>query len=682
MRDDIDRVVRLEMSNTVLEKPPSLLLAALAKSVYSLLMRMILIIVLSCGLWPFGAIAQPAAGIDWQRQAQSIVSALDYIAVDYPEAVQNGTVLNANEYAEQREFAATVQALLVALPPRSEQDALIDEAAALTELIEQRAAARVIRDHCRLLAARLVEVYGLSTAPRVAPNLATAAPLFAAQCAGCHGSSGQGDGLAGAALDPSPTNFLNLERARLRSVYSLYSTISLGVQDTGMTSFAHLSETERWALAFFVAGLRDDPAIIASGKRLWEQGTLNEALPTLGRLTSRTPAELEANNAEENAPTLAYLRHHPGVVERSAPNPVERTKWELQNALVAYRNNQPELALQMALTAYLEGYELIESPLGTLDRDLAIGIERDMQILRRLIRDRVSPEILSSTINGLQTRLDEADVLLTEQGSSPTTLFISALLILLREGLEAILIIAAMGLYLRRTEQTKSLRYLHFGWIAALAVGALTWLGIKTVIDISGAQREVIEGAAALLAAFVLLYVGIWMHRQGRAAQWQSFLNERLGRSLSKGALWGVAGLSFIAVYREILETALFYETLWLQSAQALPLIAGAATAGFGLITLGWLVFRVGTRLPLRQFFQINGALMFALAIVFTGKGVSALQEAGWVGATFVDLPRVDWLGLYPTMQSTGAQLAILTIGTIWLFSTGRQPASSGPAQS
>lgn len=642
---------------------------------------MILIIILSCSAWPLGTAAQQTAGIDWQYQAQSIVTALDYIAVDYPEAVQNGTVHNANEYAEQREFAATVQALLVALPPRSQQGALIEQAAALAELIEQRAAGHVIRDHCRRMAARLVEVYGLTTAPRVAPNLATAASLFAAQCAGCHGASGRGDGPAGAALDPIPTDFLNVERARQRTLYSLYSTISLGVQGTGMTSFAHLAETDRWALAFYVAGLRDDPATITHGKQLWDQGTLNEALPTLAGFTSRAPAELDTGTGEI-ASTLAYLRHHPEVLERTALNPVQRTKQELQSALVAYGNSQPELALQLALTAYLEGYELIESPLGTLDSDLAVGIEHDMQILRSLIRDRVSLETLSDATAALQARLDEAAGLLSEQGSSPVTLFISAFLILLREGLEAILIIAAMGLYLRRTDQTKSLRYLHCGWIAALAVGALTWLGIKTVIDISGAQREVIEGAAALLAAFVLLYVGIWMHRHGRAAQWQAFLNERLGRNLSKGALWGVAGLSFIAVYREILETALFYETLWLQSAQALPLIAGATTAGLGLITLGWLVFRMGARLPLRQFFQFNGALMFALAIVFAGKGVSALQEAGWVAATFVNLPRVDWLGLYPTAQSAGIQLAILGIGAIWLLSSHEKTPIKPTAQS
>jgi high-affinity iron transporter len=641
---------------------------------------MILIIISLAG-WSFTAAAQQASGIEWQHQAQSIVSALDYIAVDYPEAVQNGTILNANEYAEQREFAATVQSLLTTLPPRSQQDVLLEQAAELVELVEQRAAGDLINDQCRQLAVRLVEVYGLITAPRTVPNLATGASLFAEQCTGCHGPSGRGDGPAGVALDPSPTDFLDAERARQRSLYSLYSTISLGVPDTGMTSFSHLTEGERWALAFYVAGLRDNAETIAAGKQYWNRGTLNEALPTLASFTRQTPAEMDASDAEA-ASVLAYLRHRPEVLEQAISNPIELTKRELQNALQAYGNNQPEAALQFALTAYLEGYELIEASLGILNVDLAIGIEYDLQILRGLIRDQASFETLSAATVALEVRLNEAARLLDEQGSSPMTLFISALLILLREGLEAILIIAAMGLYLRRTEQPQSLRYLHIGWVAALAVGALTWLGIKTVIDISGAQREVIEGAAALLAAIVLLYVGIWMHRQGRAAQWQSFLNERLGRSLSTGALWGVAGLSFIAVYREILETALFYETLWLQSADALPLISGATVAALGLIALGWLVFRLGARLPLRQFFQVNGVLMFALAIVFAGKGVSALQEAGWIAVTFVNLPRVDWLGLYPTAQSAGIQAVIFVIGVTWFFSSPRQSSKSRIAQS
>jgi high-affinity iron transporter len=233
-----------------------------------------------------------------------------------------------------------------------------------------------------------------------------------------------------------------------------------------------------------------------------------------------------------------------------------------------------------------------------------------------------------------------------------------------------------MSLYLRRTEHTTAMRYLHFGWLGALAAGVLTWIGVKTVISISGAQREVVEGAAALLAAVVLLYVGIWLHRHSSAAHWQAFLNKRLGKSLSTGTLWGIAALSFVAVYREILETVLFYETLWLQSGSAMPLIVGASLAGVALAAAGWMVFRIGARLPLRRFFQVNGVLMFVLALIFAGKGISALQEAGWIEVTFVSLPRIDWLGVYPTAQSAGAQLLIICIGVIWLTFQSRRKAT------
>lgn len=629
-------------------------------------MRLILILVSL--ILPLSLEAQNESRPDPPLQAQTLVSILEYIAVDYHAAVGNGEILNSDEYEEQREFAATVKSLLEDLSPQSQRDAFLDQASVLADLIENRADARTVADHCRSLAKGLIKTYGINTAPSVTPDPAAASSLYAIQCAGCHGSGGHGDGPIGVALDPPPSSFLDSERADQRSIYNLYTAINLGIPNTGMPSFSHLSSSERWELAFYVAGLGDDAASISQGKQLWESGVFSDAVPTLAELTTQSPDELKSGS-NSIVPALAFLRHHPEVLNRPVSNPVERTKQELQRVLLAYGNSQPERALQSALTAYLDGFELVESQLSALDSELASGIERDMQVLRNLIRDRAPQAAIDDAITTLDARLDIVANLIEERGSSPTMLFVSALLILLREGLEAILVVASMALYLRRTERPCGLRYLHFGWFAALVVGVLTWLGIKSVINLSGAQREVIEGVAAMLAAFVLLYVGIWMHSQGRTMRWQSFLKERLGRTLSAGALWGIAGLSFVAVYREILEIALFYEALWLQSAQTTPLILGATTAGLGLSLLGWLVVRMGARLPLRQFFQINGALMFGLSVVFTGKGVGALQEAGWMTTTFVKFPKVDWLGLYPTVQSLGLQLAVVAVGAVWLYS-------------
>lgn len=639
-------------------------------------MRIILITIAIGYSFGVSAAAQSTTDSAWQQNAQSIIGALDYVAIDYPEAVQAGAVINAVEYAEQGEFLTTVNVLLLSLPPRPEKKVLLEQAQALAAMVERRAAASEVATGSRELAARLIETYDIIIAPFIATNPAAAAPLYGEQCAGCHGILGRGDGAAGAVLDPAPTDFHDIERARQRSLYGLYSTITLGVQGTGMPSFSSLTERQRWALAFYVAGLRDDPATITLGQRLWNDGVLHEAVPTLASFTSRIPAAIDVSGETASA-VLAYLRHHPEALVTSSGDPIRRTISGLQEVVSAYGNDQPDTALQLSLSAYLEGYELIEGPIGILDHELAVGIERDMQVLRNMIREGVPTQELESAAAELERRLQRASALLSDSGSSTATLVTSAFLILLREGLEAILLLAAMSLYLRRTDHPTAMRYLHFGWLSALTAGALTWIGIKTVIDLSGAQREVIEGTAALLAALVLLYVGIWLHRHSNAAQWHAFLNERLGRSLSTGTLWGIAALAFIAVYREILETVLFYETLWLQSGTAMPLVMGASIASLALVAAGWIVFRIGARLPLRRFFQANGVLMFVLALIFAGKGVTAFQEAGWIGVTFIGVPRIDWLGIYPTAQSVGSQLVLMCIGGISLVLLSQRKASA-----
>ncbi|MGH8495246.1 MAG: FTR1 family protein [Gammaproteobacteria bacterium] len=609
----------------------------------------------------------------WRQSAQSAVSALDYVAIDYPVAVSDGQVVNEAEYAEQREFAATVLELLGSLPDEPGREGLLSDAGKLVAAVESLAPADEIAQICRALAADVVRTYDIAVAPAGVPDPEAAAPLFAAQCAMCHGVEGRGDGPAATALEPPPTDFHDDARARQRSLYGLYSTITLGVEGTGMAAFAALDEASRWNLAFYVAGLGDDAAAIERGRELWNGEDFSAALPSLASLTSQTPAEVADAAGPDAEAAMTYLRHHPEALGSAQPSPLARAREGIEGAVAAYAGEQPEMATRLALTAYLEGYELVEAPLRTLDADMALDLERDMQAFRNLIREAAPVDSVRAAGDDLVQRLDAAGWRLDDEGLSPVTVFFSALLILLREGLEAILILAALAMYLRRTEHHRGLAYMHFGWAGALAAGVVTWIAAQTLIEVSGAQRETVEGIAALLASGVLLYVGIWLHRHSLAARWQAFLRERMGRSLSAGALWGIAGLAFIAVYREILETLLFYQALWLQSARPAPLMGGAAVAAIALVVLAWLVFRVGARLPLRQFFRANGILMFALAVVFAGKGVAALQEAGVLPAALVTFPRIDLLGVYPTVQSLGAQLGCLLIGAAWLIYSRRE---------
>lgn len=266
--------------------------------------------------------------------------------------------------------------------------------------------------------------------------------------------------------------------------------------------------------------------------------------------------------------------------------------------------------------------------------------------------------------------LDQAEQKLSSTELSGSTAFASALMILLREGLEAILVIAALAAFLLKTGRKEGLRYLYFGTGMAFLLGVVTWYVSAHVVKIGGAGRELTEGFAALFAAAMLFYVGFWLHSKTGAIQWKEFIQGSIKKALSRGSLWGLSGLAFIAVYREIFETVLFYQALWLQTSEEgqSMILSGFLVASVVLALLAWLILRYSTRLPLRQFFSVTSVFMFVLAIVFAGKGIAALQEAGKLPLSLVNFPRIDLLGIYPNLEGLGIQLAMVLVAAVLLW--------------
>jgi high-affinity iron transporter len=267
----------------------------------------------------------------------------------------------------------------------------------------------------------------------------------------------------------------------------------------------------------------------------------------------------------------------------------------------------------------------------------------------------------AAVIEGL---LDRAHGLLDSTRLSASATFLSAFVILLREGLEAILVVAAIYALLVRAGRRDALAYLHGGWILALIAGGLTWLVASYVVAMSGATREVTEGVSALVAAAILLYVGFWMHGKSQARQWQAYLDRRLAGALAGRTLWALAFVSFLAVYREAFETVLFYEALAVQAGPGggVPLLAGLAAAAGALLVLGWLIVRGSVRLPFSVFFGASAALLALLSVILAGKGVAALQAAGWIAVHEVHFPSLPLLGLYPNLQSLLLQAALVVV--------------------
>lgn len=606
--------------------------------------------------------------------AQKIIHILDYIAVEYPEIVKNGSVVDAEEYEEQREFSEQLLKMVQQLPVKSSSHTLSDDAKRLANVIQQKQSGEKIVSLSTAMSLRLIELFKVDVAPRVAPNVSDATMLFQENCAVCHGIEGFGNGPQAKSLNPAPANFHDRERQQHRSVFSLYNTISLGVDGTAMRSFDQLTSEQRWTLAFYVSNFYGTDVERARGEILITEEKLKPVIKTLKQLAQSTPAEIVADYGEDALAELVYLRSRPLEIQTRTIDPIKVAKDGLQTSLVAYQEGDYKSAYELAVAAYLEGYELVEAPLRTVDPELAKEIEAAMMEYRDQVKRRTGDTQVQILNNNIQEKLTEAAENLHKGSLSSSVNFFSAFLILLREGLEAILILAAISAVLIKTGRGDMMRYLHIGWIAALALGGLTWFVAGHFINISGANREVTEGVFALVAAAMLVYVGYWLHNQTYAMQWQQFIRSKISKSLSNSTLTGLAIVAFLAVYREVFESILFFNTLWLQTnveGQA-QIFSGMLTAAILLVLLAWAIFKFSVRLPLKLFFRVNSVFLYLLAIVFAGKGVAALQEAGKLRVDPVNFFQIDALGISPNLESLGIQAAMI-LAAVLVYVLSRQ---------
>lgn len=590
---------------------------------------------------------------------QQLLQLIDYVGVDYSGAVVDGQVANPAEYDEMLDFTAGISQQLADLPAHEIKAELMNDVQILSGWVQHKKSGEKIRKLTAQMHHKIINAYQIMVVPRKQPDLARAAQLYVTQCASCHGDEGFGDGPAAVGMDPPPINFHDVERYQQRTLYGLHSTITQGVNGTTMQAFDALSDEDRWSLAFYVGSL----AVAASDIDIKKLKASDNTLLNISKLTITTPAQAEELYGESGVATMAYLRHHPEIFYDSESNLAFARK-RLQDVLIAYKNNEPKKAYQYAVEAYLEGFELVEQNINAFDKPLRLEIEIAMTGLRNQIRSGESIDTIEKDIALINERLTIADELLGSTSLSGGAAYASAFFILLREGLEALLIVAALAAFLVRTKRQDGLRYIHLGWISALVLGLLTWWASISLVSISGASREITEGVAAIVATLVLLYVGFWMHDKTSAAKWKKFIDDSMHKALTSGTLWTLTGLSFIAVYREAFETILFYQALWAQTNEPGKTMAfsGFLSAVAVLAVLGWLIMRYSVRLPLRQFFAVTGGLMFVLAIIFAGKGIAALQEAGVLVSSPVNFFRIDLLGIYPNLQGLLVQLALIIL--------------------
>lgn len=611
----------------------------------------------------------------------ALVQMAEYVGADYVNAVSDGQVVSADEYQEMSEFTERLAEGIAALPDADGKATLQQQAQQLRQAVSDKASDAQIKTLAQAVHRSLVQIYGIPVIPTSAPDMAQAAQLYQSHCALCHGDTGHGDGPAAKGLEPPPINFHDQTRYDNRSLLGLYTTITGGVDGTSMAAFqSQLDNAQRWALAFYVGQMAVPGELGQQGEQaLKDDHSLRMAMD-LDTVIAKSPADVRDQRGDKGYAALGYLRQHPDTLF-SRNHYIELSHDKLEEASSAYAAGDRKAARNAALAAYLDGYEMIEQQISAVDDGLMRRTERSFMAVRSAIEQQQPASTVTDLVRQAQAGLKQAEDALNGGALSPAATFSASFFILFREGLEALLVVAALLTFTRKANAKRASRFIHIGWVVALLAGIITWFLATELIRFSGASREVTEGVGGVLAALILFYVGFWMHSNSNSQKWLGYIKSKVDNALDGGTIWALAVVAFISVYRELFETILFYQALWSQvtADTQIWLLYGllAAIAALALVCL--LIFRLGMRLPLGVFFKATSIVLLVLSVVLLGKGIAALQEAGWLNASYLDLPTFSWLGFFPTWQGALAQLvAVVLAVVIWWRSGARRQTDKG----
>ena len=610
-------------------------------------------------------------GISHAGEIDRILSLVDYIGGDYANAVSEGKIINEFEYQEMLDFSSAAVDLWKKTAEKGEETADFSEKfVRLRSVIVSKGPAFEVESLANELKVLIISAYDIKPYPANIPDYESGKVLYAENCSSCHGLSGRGDGTLFKNLNPPPTDFTDPEINLGLSPFKVYNTVTFGIQGTAMESFEEvLDEEQKWDVAFYVLSL-GYPDIPSGGAA---SGLSPENIPHDVRklenlaLASNAEVILDAGAGDRDGEILFYLRtaYLRDGIAGGASEAIAHTMSKLEEAIGLYEAGRKNEAFEEALDGYLGGFQKIEPALVSKKRSLVFEVEKKMGFFRSwVMSDRDSSELRGLKAS-IEEDLRESERILKSGSSLGKYLsFVNSFSIMLREALEALLIIAAIIAALAHSGNRAMIRYVHWGWVLALVAGLATWVAAKTVIDISGARREIVEGITSLLAAVVLFYVSYWLISKADVQKWKEYVRSKTQGALTRKSGLTLAFVSFLAVYREAFETLLFYQALLYQTGSSIPYVIYGLVAGVAVVfVIAFLMYRFTLRIPLKYFFSFTSVFLYLLCFILLGKGILELQESGIISSTQADfIPYMDTLGIYPTYETAVPQCILLVL--------------------
>lgn len=324
----------------------------------------------------------------------------------------------------------------------------------------------------------------------------------------------------------------------------------------------------------------------------------------------------------------------------------------LREGLQAFEQ-QDNATAQEKLTTFIEIWPSIEGEVSTRNGSLYSKVESQVPVI-----------LAKGSEAKYQTELKQIITQLAEINPAAGYSALDVMLILLREGLEALLVVMALVSALRVANRPQGYKWVGGGVIAGLVLSLVAAFALQRLFpsSSSGTNREIIEGAVGIVAVLMILTIGAWLHSKSSLNAWQAYIKKHMNKALTTGSFVSLFALSFLSVFREGAETILFYVGI-LPNISTESFALGVGIAMILLVILAVVILKSSVKLPVPTMFKILTWVLYILGFKILGVSVHALQLTAVLPTTIIDiLPNIEWLGFYATLQTIIAQLVYIAL--------------------
>jgi len=606
------------------------------------------------------------------KENQLAVHLLSYLAQDYGEAVQNGKIVSKEEFQEQLDFSNEV---LRISKDNKYNETLNASIINLQKSILSKDKVESVSSQANNIKSNILKGFNLLTYPESKIDLTRAAKIYKRDCMSCHGQNGLGDGEDGVGLEPSPTNFHDLERMRNVSPYGAYNTITLGVNETGMAPQEHLTKKDRWSLAYYVSSFRF--------QKIQKKTGPNVGIKEGSSLSDNELQEKFDINEDDLLGMMATIRdvnsdppsNKNGQVEIHLKKAIKDLKMSFEQ----FKLGNIKESRNLSLSAYLQGVEPVEGILKSQNKDLVIALEISLAKYRGLLQSKISTKEVESVLNPIISKL-QGIISTSLYKKTESASFLMSFGVVLREAFEAGLILFLLLSLTRKSNATVFNKHIHSGWILSLVIGFGAYAILGHYFNITGKVAESLEGYTALIASALLFYVGYWMHKNTDIQKLKDKFVNAVDNSLGNGKGMTLFFIAFTASFREIFETILFLKILILDGYQQIYVGAGAASAVLLTFLVVTIAIRYSIKLNLKYLFKVSTLLILTLSTIFLGKGIGALQKTGAFVQTSLDMFSLPSIGFNSTLEVLIAQTSMVIMIMLFVFINSRRKLSKSVA--